>query len=1308
MRTAPAPNIPAPPGMNPGAFVAGGGGDGGGKGGKGGKNGSGNENADGSDGDDDASGDGNDGGEGCGDPICPITGRMFLDVLDFGISGPLPLRWIRSYSSRLSNLDGELGHGWSHPFAWRIRAKRRKVTVIDDRMREQRFPLPAGAPVGNGSGMELARHNVGFQLTQRDGTRLDFQRVTDDGWFHLTSVRDSNGNSIELARSARGILESIRDSAGRFYRVSTDDHGRILRIAVRIEPGGTFQDLVQYGYDAAGDLVTTRDPEGHVWSCHYERHLLTAHGVPTGLVYHYAYDGTTKDARCVESWGSYRDAPDPALDPALQQAQTARGVKGINHVRLTFVPEDHYAEVEDSLGGLTRYFGDASGRVLTKIDPAGGVTENRYSPETGALVSRVLPDGTEREVARSGARSSGFRTNAGTQVATYHDGTGYEVRWSVPDDALTVREFDRKGNLVFVHHPDDTTEEYGYDSRGLVIWQIDQAGALSKFEYDALGNLARVTHANGQVATSEHDYLGRRTAYTDELGRRTEWSYDRRGYVVQKRFPDGTQIDITRDALGNPTLVVDRGRVHRFAWGGVGWLVEWVAPGPIVNRYLYDTEGNRTSTINGRGETFRREYDFTGKCVSQDTYEGVHFDAQYDVAGRPVQIRSELGIETREYGPEGRLVGAERPDEAVELEYDRALRRYSYANGKISTSEVRDAMGRVISENTDELEQGVLWLGGLQAAFWTDIDRPIKTWHRPDGRIRRLEYRDAEVGFEVDPQGTFFLSLGRELVLRVERDFAERVRRQVLTRRSSLPSHALGTAEDPNVIWWGRYEYALEHITREDYSDGSSVVYEHNAAGQVTRAARTAPDGSKSDERIGYDGAASPRLDGVVFDAVSRPVQVRGERLEYDEIGRPIARYSDRGTWEYEWSYSGELIAVRAPDREVRMEYDVRGRRVRKVVVKDGVEVTRHRYVWANHIVQQRIDELTWSVRTYLRSPGDWEVFGHVDESATGVESIYYVIHPSAMPLFAVDSGGRTRWQATASVFGEVTLGKRDVQVDVRYANQEWDDDVELIYNLRRWYDPRTGLYISPDPLFLEGSPNLRDYALNPLTYMDPMGLYPPPVPANGQPRPSSPPTASSFSTTGTYLLGPGYNATTGGVNSQGQFVPGYAACPPGWDPTAQSGWPDEIQSTVDNAGYTFGCHSCGSKDPGGTGHFTPDHVPTVSAQQAAANSGNPIPFSQVRYYPHCQRCSNAQKHQSSHAAHNPTANAARGRAQAAQQTDGHFMNPSAEERRATAAHIFGTDGDGNPNYPTGTSGGRSRRRPLSDPLSPENLGLHE
>src|SRR5690606_24513988 len=126
-RTAPVPNIPVIPGMNPGIFVMGGGGAGGGSGGKGGSGNGGEQGANGENG-----GDGAEGSGGCagtsgtecavhqanpsaGDPVELSTGRVFtLPVRDVLLGGPMPFMFIRKYSSKAAEHDVGLGHGWSH------------------------------------------------------------------------------------------------------------------------------------------------------------------------------------------------------------------------------------------------------------------------------------------------------------------------------------------------------------------------------------------------------------------------------------------------------------------------------------------------------------------------------------------------------------------------------------------------------------------------------------------------------------------------------------------------------------------------------------------------------------------------------------------------------------------------------------------------------------------------------------------------------------------------------------------------------------------------------------------------------------------------------------------------------------------------------------------------------------------------------------------------------------------------------------------------------------------------------------------
>ncbi|MCA9644627.1 MAG: hypothetical protein KC492_28245, partial [Myxococcales bacterium] len=64
----------------------------------------------------------------------------------------------------------------------------------------------------------------------------------------------------------------------------------------------------------------------------------------------------------------------------------------------------------------------------------------------------------------------------------------------------------------------------------------------------------------------------------------------------------------------------------------------------------------------------------------------------------------------------------------------------------------------------------------------------------------------------------------------------------------------------------------------------------------------------------------------------------------------------------------------------------------------------------------------------------------------------------------------------------------------LRFQGQYEDAETGLFYNRFRYYDPAAGLYLSPDPLGLDGGLRAYGYGDNPTGWIDPLGLM------NGRP----------------------------------------------------------------------------------------------------------------------------------------------------------------------------------------------------------------
>ena len=198
------------------------------------------------------------------------------------------------------------------------------------------------------------------------------------------------------------------------------------------------------------------------------------------------------------------------------------------------------------------------------------------------------------------------------------------------------------------------------------------------------------------------------------------------------------------------------------------------------------------------------------------------------------------------------------------------------------------------------------------------------------------------------------------------------------------------------------------------------------------------------------------------------------------------------GDYAYTWQSNGMLRSVTRPDgKTVTFKYDALGRRIEKVF--DG---RVYRYLWDGDVILHEWDYaeadrpntiVTETGEVTLDRPEPVEnLITWVYDSdsyvptAKLVDDKHYSIISDYIgrPVQAYDDNGNIVWQADYDIYGNVRNlhGSRQF-IPFRQLGQYEDEETGLYYNRFRYYDPRTGNYISQDPIRLMGNnPTLYGY----------------------------------------------------------------------------------------------------------------------------------------------------------------------------------------------------------------------------------------
>lgn len=270
--------------------------------------------------------------------------------------------------------------------------------------------------------------------------------------------------------------------------------------------------------------------------------------------------------------------------------------------------------------------------------------------------------------------------------------------------------------------------------------------------------------------------------------------------------------------------------------------------------------------------------------------------------------------------------------------------------------------------------------------------------------------------------------------------------------------------------------------------------------------------GEVTSKTLSINNADSAAVFDVVIESNAWELETRQgfvpqnpETFHHDKRGNLL---SD-GRWNYTWNTKNRLIAMETQsglgfDRitKVTFDYDHKGRRWRKRVYEDDVQILERRFLYHDWNLIAELDAYNTVLASYTLGAdisgtpqGAGGVGGllSMKDHLSGRQFLYlYDGNGNVTGLVDADTGELVKEYEYAP-FGELLIESGDSTIDnpFKFSTKYTDDETGLLYYGYRYYSPVMGRWLSRDPLGEDGGVNLYGFVGNdPINNVDLLGLF--------------------------------------------------------------------------------------------------------------------------------------------------------------------------------------------------------------------------